>query len=63
MQFTVMQDGSVRDISVRESDPPGVFENEATVAAARLRFEPRLIFGAPVIVNNVIYRFDWTLPD
>lgn len=62
VQFTVMQDGSVRDISVRESDPPGIFENEALVAAARLRFEPRLIFGAPVIVNNVIYRFDWRLP-
>lgn len=62
VQFTVLQDGSVRDISVRESDPPGVFENEALVAASRLRFEPRLIFGVPVIVNNVIYRFDWRLP-
>ena len=61
VQFTVLQDGSVSGISVRESEPPGYFENEALVAASRLRFEPRLIFGAPVIVNNVTYRFDWQL--
>lgn len=63
VQFTVLQDGSVRDISVLESNPPGVFDNEALAAAARLRFEPRLILGAPVIVNNVTYRFDWRLPN
>ncbi len=61
VQFTVLQDGSVSDISVRESDPAGTFDNEALLAAARLRFEPRLQFGAPVVVEDVTYRFDWRL--
>ena len=63
VQFTVLQDGSVSDISVRESDPPGTFDNEALLAATRLRFEPRLQFGAPVVVEDVTYRFDWRLPN
>lgn len=63
LQFSVLQDGSVDGIRVLEGSPPGVFDNEAMLAAARLRFEPRLLFGAPVVVEDVTYRFDWRLPN
>lgn len=60
--FTVTEEGVVEDVAVRESSAPGVFDGEAQRAATRLRFEPRLIDGEPVAVEDVEYRFDWSLP-
>ena len=62
VQFTVTDSGSVQDIVINESEPLGIFDNEALAAAARLRFEPRIIFDAPVVVEKVLFRFDWHLP-
>ncbi len=62
VQFTVTEQGVVEDIVIDEAEPPGVFNDEAIAAALRLRFEPRLVFDAPVRVPNVRYRFDWRLP-
>ncbi len=62
VDFTVNTDGSVTNIEITDSVPPGVFDSEALAAAARLRFEPRIVLDVPVQVENVEYRFDWELP-
>jgi len=62
VRFTVTETGAVQDIVIDESEPPGVFNEEALRAAGRLRFEPRIVVGEPVRVEDVAYRFDWRLP-
>lgn len=62
VNFTVTETGSVEDISIVESEPAGVFDEQALVSARRLRFEPRLVADSPVRVEGVSYRFDWRLP-
>jgi len=52
----------VQDIEVAESEPVGVFDEEALRAAQRLRFEPRIVVGETVRVEDVAFRFDWKLP-
>jgi TonB family protein len=61
VSFTVSETGTVSDISVIESQPVGVFDEQALIAAQRLRFEPRLVEDLPVRVEGVTYRFDWRL--
>jgi len=63
VSFTVTETGTVEDIEIVESNPPGVFNEEAFNAALRLRFEPRIIYDGAVRVENVQYRFDWQLPN
>ncbi len=60
--FTVTRSGSVTNLRIAESVPPGVFDSEALRAGERLRFQPRLVDGEAVAVENVEYRFDWNLP-
>ncbi len=60
--FTITATGSVRDVVVIESNPPSIFDEEALRAAARLRYQPRLIDNEPVSVEGVTYRFNWNLP-
>ncbi|MCG8505735.1 MAG: energy transducer TonB, partial [Sphingomonadales bacterium] len=60
--FTVTSSGSVTDLRIVDSSPSGVFDSEALRAGERLRFQPRLVDGSPVAVENVEYRFDWNLP-
>lgn len=62
VKFTVTASGSVQDVVIDESEPPGVFDVEALDAATRLRFEPRIVLGRAVEVQDVLYRFDWNLP-
>ncbi len=62
VKFTVTDQGVVQDIVIDESEPPGVFDAEALRAAQRLRFEPRIVIGGAVTVEDVSYRFDWNLP-
>ena len=59
--FTVSRSGGVENLRIVESTPPGVFDEAALRAGARLRFEPRLVSGEPVAVDDVEYRFDWNL--
>ncbi len=62
VKFTVTDSGVVQDIVIDESEPPGVFNEEALRAAGRLRFDPRIVAGQPVRVEDVLFRFDWKLP-
>jgi TonB family protein len=62
VSFTVTETGTVSDISVVASEPAGVFDEQALIAARRLRFEPRLVEDSPVRAEGVTFRFDWRLP-
>ena len=62
VRFTVTDRGIVQDIVIDESEPPGIFDNEALTAAARLRFDPRIVADVQVQVEAVLFRFDWRLP-
>jgi TonB family protein len=48
MEFTIAENGEVRDISVRAADPPGVFEQAAIGALSQWRYQPILRGGAPI---------------
>jgi len=59
VEFTVSAIGAVSDVVIVESQPQGVFDAAALGAGNRLRFEPRIVDGEPVTVENVQFRFDW----
>ena len=63
VSFTITEQGNVENIRIEESEPAGVFDDAAISAATRLRFEPRIVFDAPVRVDDVRYRYNWNLPD
>ena len=49
LEFIVRPDGSVSDIRVVEAEPKtGIFDQEATRALAKWRFQPQVESGAPV---------------
>ena len=48
MEFTVAEDGSVRDVVVIESEPGRTFDNAAMSAMRRYRYEPVQRDGVPV---------------
>jgi TonB family protein len=48
LQFMVMMDGSVGDISVVAADPAGVFEAPATEAVRKWKYQPILRDGKPI---------------
>lgn len=46
--FEVTETGSVDNVEVIESDPPGVFDNAAVQAVYRWRFKPRVVNGKAI---------------
>jgi TonB family protein len=48
LDFTVLPTGAVAEIKVTKSDPIGVFEQAATAALSRNRYEPVERNGVPV---------------
>ena len=48
IEFIVAQDGTVRDVAIRESEPEGVFDNAAIRAVHKWEFEPVVENGATV---------------
>jgi protein TonB len=47
LDFTIAEDGSVKDITVMGSEPPGVFEEAATKAIAQWKYRPVVRNGRP----------------
>ena len=45
VSFRVTETGTVEDVVILDSDPPGVFEQAAVKAVYRWRFKPRLVDG------------------
>jgi len=48
LTMVVNADGSVRDVEVLESAPPGAFDRAAMDCLAQWVFEPAIYDGAPV---------------
>lgn len=59
LEFTIMPNGTVRDIAVVGTEPAGVFESAASDALADWRFRPRVVNGQAVAQRSTItMRFD-----
>ena len=61
VEFTVAETGKVKDVSVRATSNPGVFEDAAIKAVSQWRYKPLLRDAQPVSVRSQI-RVRFTLP-
>lgn len=61
LEFTVTKTGSLQDVVVIDSSPPGYFEEAALKAATQFRYEPRLVNGEPVDVPRAQYKMIFKL--
>ena len=61
LQLTLEADGRVSDVSVTESDPPGLLDDLVVALIRDARFRPQMRDGEPVKSEGVIYRhrFRW----
>jgi len=57
VQFTIEPRGSVIDVKVRDSSPPGVFEEVALKAARRWRFSSRSAEGSYQLKQRFVFEF------
>jgi TonB family protein len=48
LEFTVSENGEVKDITVSAANPPGVFDHAAIGALARWRYQPVIVDDKPV---------------
>ena len=62
LEFTIAPDGSVRDIRVTDSQPPGVFDHAATKALCKWRYAPQFVNAVPVeragVRVRIVFRLD-----
>jgi TonB family protein len=56
LEFAVTKTGSLQDIVVIESSPPGYFEEEALRAASQFHYQPKIVKGEPVDVPRAQYK-------
>lgn len=63
VSFTVTDTGGVRDVTVVDAEPAGMFDQASIRAAERFRFQPRVVNGQPVEVPNVQYVFRYQLEE
>jgi TonB family protein len=61
VEFTVAETGKVKDVSVRATSNPGVFDDAAVKAVSQWRYKPVLRDAQPVPVRSQI-RVRFTLP-
>lgn len=47
-RLSITPEGSVDDVEVIDSNPPGVFEREAVMALYRYKFKPKMVDNQPV---------------
>ena len=48
LEFTILEDGTVKDVVVAESRPGQVFDRSAVLAVMKWKFKPRIIDGKAV---------------
>ncbi len=60
MEFTIAENGAVRDIAVLAADPPGVFEQAAVSALSQWRYQP-VVRGAGPIARRAHIRIRFAL--
>jgi len=63
LEFVVTRTGSVRDVVIIESKPPGIFDRAALQAAAKFKYKPKVVNGEPIDVAGVQNRITFELQD
>ena len=63
LEFTVTTTGSVRDPSVIDAKPPGVFDRSAINAALKFKYKPKVVDGEPIEVAGVRNLITFQLED
>jgi protein TonB len=65
VELTVAEDGTVppESILIIEAEPKGYFERNATKAAAKFKYKPKVVNGKPQKVTGVRYKFTFDLAD
>jgi protein TonB len=63
VEFTITAAGSVKDASVRESEPPNVFDRAALEAVRKWKYQPKIVDGAAVERSGVKVRLTFELVD
>lgn len=57
LEFTITEQGTVKDLRVVDSKPKNkIFHNAALEAASRWKYKPRIIAGEPVVVEGVRHK-------
>ena len=54
VDYTVTEQGTVRDIEVVSAEPGGVFDAAAVAAVAAWRYRPRVVNGRPVMQRSSV---------
>ena len=62
IELTIATDGSVKDLEVQYSQPPGWFEAAALAAVSQWRYEPVTRKGEPVAQRTLV-RVNFELPE
>lgn len=57
VQFSVRENGTVRNPFIIESEPGSLFDDAALSAVIKFKFIPRQVAGEPIAVENVKIRF------
>ena len=63
MQYTASKEGFVKNPTVIDSSPPGIFHKVALEAALKYRYLPALVNGVPVDVPGVKTRITFEMAD
>ena len=65
IKFEITAAGTVRDLVVVDSVPPGVFDEAALQGVMKFYYKPRIVDGEPVAVDGVRTRFKFSsgVPD
>ncbi|MEJ2159513.1 MAG: energy transducer TonB [Chromatiales bacterium] len=63
LEFTVTKAGTVTDVRVLESEPPGIFDKAASEAASKFKYKPRVVDGEPIDVKGVPHKISFQLED
>lgn len=61
VEFTITKAGNVKNVSVLESEPEGVFDRVSMDTAKKFKFKPRVVDGKPEEVHGVPYKFTFTM--
>ncbi|GAA6151108.1 energy transducer TonB [Pseudoteredinibacter isoporae] len=61
IRFDVTKIGNTENIRIIQAQPEGIFDNAATQAVAKYKYQPALQDGEPVATKNVTERIRFTL--
>lgn len=61
MRFTILEDGSVGEVTVVEAEPKRVFDREAIRALKRWKYSPKVVDGKAVQQPGIMVQLDFSL--